>query len=498
MKNKKICVSKVRLTTYLKNSRNIPIFGFIAAFLAVSALNAQASRFDAVIDGFLQSGFYGPNASSDPYVETQQLVNLDRIALEEAVLTGSYSELNLLSSEYLMQITNTAQGSPGVVTYLGSVFDTEFHDVGSIKITSGNGLFYGIISTNEGTYQIQPTDEDSLAPYLLQKMKQTPAEGITDFDSPADEGLAMFPSDEMSLESPIAEQASLSQSTIVDVLVLYTPSVRAGKGGTTATDNWVNTIIADYNSKLTELGISSFSLSLKASLETKWPTFPANYHENDTHNGTNACFVQNGLTFCDSLIADQYWVSTNSTVASLRNTYTADLVVLITADSQKHPNDLVHGFAGLKNNSGATPSTHGGSLGGGQSGTWGEFTTVRDTFALANLTFHHEVGHAFGAAHSHGAWTFGYIYSSGQWIQTTGPSGHLKPQTIMQAQSPICLWSDNSSSNSCHMRLPFFAHATKNRQVFYSGFFVPRVFDPYKGALFGRLELGAYIVSQQK
>src|SRR5690606_37226985 len=97
------------------------------------------------------------------------------------------------------------------------------------------------------------------------------ARGITDFEDPQDPWVEPDQAVTGIPRKPLEGGGGvmpLSSNFTVDVLVLYTPSVRAGKGGTTPTNNWVNTIIADYNAKLTELGISSFTLSLKASLET--------------------------------------------------------------------------------------------------------------------------------------------------------------------------------------------------------------------------------------
>tara|TARA_R110002074_G_scaffold219749_1_gene390416 strand:+ start:1137 stop:2675 length:1539 start_codon:yes stop_codon:yes gene_type:complete len=447
-----------------------------------------------ILEGLIDAAPEKFRASLARDVEMEQVIYLDIAVLEEALLAGSYVELPLFHSYYLVRFNRTNPGTPGVITYMGDVLDEDEHHNGSILLTYGSGLFYGLIATGDGIYQILPMKDDPATSYLLQKMKSIPTMGITDFDDPSgswvepDHTVAGIPQQSL-LEGGGA--VPLSSNFTVDVLVLYTPSVRAGKGGTTPTNNWVNTIISDYNAKLTELGTTSFTLSLKASLETTWPTFPTVYHENMTHNGPNACISGN----CDSLVADQYWVSTNSTVASLRNTYAADLVVLITADSQKHPNDMVHGFAGWKG------STHGANTSGFR---WGEFVTVRDAFALANLTFHHEVGHAFAVEHVHGARTFGYLYAGGAWTLPPGPSGARTPLEIMQVNpsvnDPICLWSTNSPSSSCHMRFPFFAHASKTRNVFYSGFFVPRIFDPrytpqYIGVLKGQLEQGAAHVS---
>ena len=406
-----------------------------------------------------------------------------------------------------MTVTKVRPGSSGVQTYSTVLNDREGGQVGTALLTHGAGLFYGLITTKDGIYQVQPSSEQPESPHLLQKMRQVSVKGITDFEFPdrQNEWDRLVEYDNGSM------QQTLSTNSTVDVLVLFTPTVRARKLGTTPTINWINAMISDYNEKLLELGVTSFTLSLKGALETKWPTFSVPYHENNTHNGPNACFIyKQYYTYCDSIVADQYWLSTNSTVANLRNTYAADVVILIAAETQKHPNDVVHGFAGLKFN--YIPKTHGNNSG---SLEWGEFVTVRDDFALSNLTFHHEVGHVFGITHSHGEKTFGYTGSPpDHWVEQAGPSGHRPPISIMSvgdAGDSICLWSTNSSSSSCNVRLPFFAHRTKFRKLFYSGWLVPRVLDPkvpnggyyhkdgaFSGALVVDMPLGADIVSQRR
>jgi hypothetical protein len=367
------------------------------------------------------------------------------------------------------------------MTYLGSVYTRNKEKVaGDVLLTLGGGLVHGLITTPAGVYQLVPAKGNNSGAYRLQKMRQIAAGGITDFPEPnVVENQSVLRQSITSAEN--STFAMSSTCCTVDLLVLYTPDARWNKGGTTAITNWINTIVASHNQKLAEVGLNSYSLSLKAAKETSWPTFSVPYHENSTHNGLHACLTASGQQFCDSIIADQYWVSTNATVASLRNQYSSDLVVLITANSRKHPSDVVHGFADLKND-GVLPQTH-GTIGAnndcytvnGFGRDCGEFVTVRDSFALSNLTFHHEVGHAFGLKHDDGAITFGF-YSNGSEQQAS--SNQMKPFTIMKAQPPICLWSAPWSSSSCHVRMPFYTDMFQFRIVYHSAFPTPRKFTP--------------------
>jgi hypothetical protein len=118
----------------------------------------------------------------------------------------------------------------------------------------------------------------------------------------------------------------------------------------------------------------------------------------------------------------------------------------------------------------------------------GEFVTVRDSFALSNLTFHHEVGHALGLVHratdltSDGVRSFGF-YNALNYTEQISNGNDKKPFTIMQVNtlsSSICMWSWFTSSSTCEVRLPFYADQFQTRVMYYSAFPVPRNFSPTK------------------
>ena len=301
----------------------------ISLGLSIDAIGDNSSR--VVLEGFIDNAPQKIKAQTlKQDVEKQATVFLELDVAIDALVNGDFIELLLFDKEYLMTIEQTQAGSPGVITYIGSIFNSHYEKLaGNVLITSGNGSVYGLISVTGNTYQLIQNGEEADT-YLLQKMKQVAAKGFTDFPEEKFQGktegsiAAISPSDNGSFA------AMASSGSTVDVLVLFTPTARANNGGTNATVNWANTIFADLNQKLVELGISSYSFSVKAALETIWPTFPVSYLENITNNGPNAC-VAPGV--CDSLVADQHWISTNPTVSSLRNQYSADLVLLITAVS---------------------------------------------------------------------------------------------------------------------------------------------------------------------
>lgn len=155
---------------------------------------------------------------------------------------------------------------------------------------------------------------------------------------------------------------SPATTTVFDVLVVYTPAARAYAGSTTAMATTINTYVA-----LANTCYSNSSASVRMRLVG---TAEVSYTEN-TSNMSN----------------DLSWVAGNSTVATLRNTYGADVVCLVRRGA-------VGGAAGI------------GYLPGG-------FCVVADDYATSNITFPHEVGHNIGCHHDRanaGNPTTGYNY----------------------------------------------------------------------------------------
>lgn len=460
--------------------KSIVVFTSFAVCFALSLVGHASSTDRMVIDGLIRDRvLWRPDhtaPSPELGVEMKREVEIDTNVAMQSLTDGAFIEATFFNEPFLIRFDRTQSGSPGVITYVGSLFNDSFEKLdGSILLTIGGGTAFGLIKSPQSTYLISPSPEHTDDSYVLRKMKPSAAPGITDFPelNPQDFNDAELDLTASMDETPVPMAVSCCTT---DVLVMYTPTVRGNLGGTSATVNWINTIIADFNQKLAELGLSTNSLALSAALETSWPTIPTTYHENTTHNGANACYAG----YCDSLVADQYWLATNASIAGLRNQYSADLVVLITADSRKHVSDFAHGFADFKNPSYA-PLLHGGAC-GGTGRRCGEFITVRDAYALSNLTFHHETGHAFGMAHNDGVTSFGY-YSNGSEQLSNGSD--LKPFTIMSVNSSnnsICLWSSNTSSPSCQVRLPFFEDKYQFRNMYYSGAPTPRKFSPTKHA----------------
>ena len=141
----------------------------------------------------------------------------------------------------------------------------------------------------------------------------------------------------------------------VDILVVYTPAARAAAGGTTNIQTTVQNAVDVSNTAYANSGITQ--------------------RMNLVHQQEIA-FTETGSL--DDALA---WVDSNATVASLRNTYGADVVQLVVENGG--------GYCGLAYVMRTVSS-------GFESSAFG--TTAR-TCAVGNLSFAHEVGHNMGAEH---------------------------------------------------------------------------------------------------
>lgn len=176
------------------------------------------------------------------------------------------------------------------------------------------------------------------------------------------------------LQSPAA-------NTYVDMLVVYTPAARAQAGSTTAMVTAINAYVA-----LANTCYSNSDVAVRMRLVG---TAEVSYTESSS-----------------SMSTDLSWVAGNSTVATLRNTYGADLVCLVRRGA-------AGGAAGV------------GYLGSGSSSFSGyAFCVVADDYADSNITFPHEVGHNFGSNHDRGnagnptgGYNFGWRFTGNDAVQ---------------------------------------------------------------------------------
>lgn len=181
-------------------------------------------------------------------------------------------------------------------------------------------------------------------------------------------------------DAPPALQ-SPSNPVFVDMLVVYTPAARAQAGSATA----MRAAIAGYVT-LANTCYSNSGVGVRMRLVG---TAEVSYTESASNMST-----------------DLSWVAGNSTVASLRNTYGADLVCLVRRGA-------AGGAAGV------------GYLGNGAANfASSAFCVVADDYADSNITFPHEVGHNFGSNHDRGnagnptgGYNFGWRFTGNDAVQ---------------------------------------------------------------------------------
>lgn len=183
----------------------------------------------------------------------------------------------------------------------------------------------------------------------------------------------------------------------IDVLVLYTRNVRNSLGGDAQAQSFAQQAIDSTNTAYINSRINQRVRLVRAQ--------------------------ETSLTETGSLSSELSALRSNSTVASLRNQYSADLVSMISNTG---------GACGI------------GQLMGSASGNQSRaFTVTPRSCAIGNLSFAHELGHNMGSAHNPengGGGTFAYSY--GHWV-----SGVFR--TVMSYSNPC--------SSGCTRR-PYFSN----------------------------------------
>lgn len=468
----------------------IKITKFIFYFaLIMCAFSASASYQEAVrpVYDLARPTYVSAKKLETSFTDSKSAsqIQINPEALELALRNDGLIHIDHGEGIYI-SIDKAAPGSPGSLVYTGSLYNKEQKkSEGEALISMYNEVLYGLIRTPHSNIQIISVgDNEKESLYVVREMaeKAVPISAL----STAHESSSMIQKPAETL-SPLYDYSdgSYKESTLnalancctIDVLVLYTAYARLNNGGDNGTQAWINATVTDLNNKISDIGLSNHTFSIKAVLPAEYPNLPSTYFENTTHNGDNACDSK----ACDSIVADQYWLATDPFVAALRESYDADLVVLITAADRKHPSDFAHGYAGLAEQLHGKADCY--ADGFPPNGRFcGEFVTIRDAYALSNLTFHHEVGHALGLLHRDGVVSFGWATNG---VEVLSQGSFLQPFTIMEVGpigGQLCTWTPigqfGQASTSCHVRLPFFADYTKYRWMNYSGLIAPRTFGP--------------------
>jgi peptidyl-Asp metalloendopeptidase len=280
-----------------------------------------------------------------------------------------------------VDLDRVEQQSENSVAWYGKVEGTA---LGSATFVRSGNLLIGSISRGDGKiYQVR-TEEDGTQWMMEIDQAAFPSNDETE------------PISSPPLPPPITAEsgvvAAADDGSIIDVMVVYTPAARVAAGGATQMQQLVQLGIAETNAGYSNSGVVQ-RVRLVYSGEVSYSE--AADFSTDLDRLSNSS---------DGSLDE---------VATLRNTYGADLVSLWRA-----PNSQVCGLGWVLNRTDLAPSAL---------AAYG-FTVVAQDCATGYYSFGHEMGHNMGADHAkddnapHGPYAYGSGYK-----QTTG----TKWRTIM-------------------------------------------------------------------
>lgn len=384
--------------------------GYLVTFLVVAVLGTgtwAAASVDAV-----PPLFYPPTVSGQvgtaPFAWATGFVTRWRLAaIQPAILTqadgsprvgvGQRIGLHLFDdASFTMTVTDVERHGPTGYTWSGTLDGVDFgsailavHDDALVGTVVMPGAVYRIGYAPDGSQVIEQVDPSTL-----------PRDGEPVITVPLAFG-------DTRTSYVAAEADSASQ---IDVMVLYTAAARAAAGGTAAMQAEVNAAVASANQAYANNGLVQ-RLRLVIAAETS-------------------------IAETNNFPSDLDTLQANATVASLRDTYGADLVALI-ASNGPSPSFCGIGYLMTFN------STSFASFG---------FSVIERQCAISNLSFAHELGHNMGAHHDPyvtGSGTGLFVYSHG-YVDLTA-----RVRTVM-AYNDQCV----DAGFNC-TRIPYFSSPNK-------------------------------------
>ncbi len=330
-------------------------------------------------------------------------VNFDMLGVAWAK-RGDILDLNLFNDVSFKAILKTVKKvSPKGFAYVGKLKGV---GLSTVTMVVEDGLMAANIVFPGGAYQVRSAGDGVHVVSEVDQAAYPPEAEPIPVDLPADGGTDEAPADVVALKS--------SQ---IEVLVVYTGAARAAAGGTSAMNTLINLAITETNTSYSNSGITQ-RVHLAHAEEVSYDESGFNW------NTTLSRLTKTSDGFIDN-------------VHTLRNTYKADEVVLLVADS---------GYCGL---------------------AW-LMTTVSNTFktnafavvnwncATGYYSFGHEMGHNMGARHD---WYMDAAKNS----PYTYNHGYVNPGTTTQTRWRTVMAYNNACADrgfSC-TRIPYWSTPRK-------------------------------------
>ena len=299
-----------------------------------------------------------PKSQSNPEVMDLGIKRIRYVQLEKSPLDQIASSLVLspdLTKQAQFQVfdnlnflatftdqENTLQGGYLLQGYLND------NKQDTITVVSTSGVVSAILTANGIQYQL---NSDTAGQYRFEEIDQS------QFPSEAD-NIALPESQLDSTPAFNDPPVAMDSGALIDIMVVYTDDARVSTGGTTNMVNLINLAVSETNTGYSHSGINQ-RVRLVHTEEVSFD-----------ESGFNWQTVLGQLTNTDGVI-DQ--------VKTWRNTYAADLVVMIVNDT------TYCGIGWLMN-----PSYTNDSVG---------FSLVSRTCATGYYSLAHEMGHNMGAHH---------------------------------------------------------------------------------------------------
>jgi Metallo-peptidase family M12 len=348
------------------------------------------------------------DAAADQLVVRSRAVIVDlrqMLIANDASATASSLLLNLFENAQFSAIRDRVDRTANGFVWVGRIPDI---DRSTVTLAVEGSIVYGTILTPDAVFLIQPLRDGIHAIRQIDQRLLPPEAPLR--EPPVAPSLG---------RESVPDQGLLDDASFIDVMVLYTPAAAAAAGGSSAINALANNAISTTNTTYANSGITQ-RVRLVYSGVVSYTEAGASGLDIDTdlNNLTNGTSGLGG-------------------VASLRDTYRADLVSMLTHT----PTSPYCGIAWLM----SSPSTSFERFG---------YSVVEQSCAVAALSFPHELGHNMGARHD---WymdsgTTPYTYAHGYVNTTSRWRTVMSYNNICAVTSPftnctrLAYWSNPSAT----------------------------------------------------